>query len=147
MKGLEVIPCSRTWPETTNAQSSVQTVNAEVVDNKPDRVGQALDIAQDTVPRLIDLVQSYLEIKKIREMSDAQIAQMREMRKALLDEAEAYVMKKQADTNAVIDQMEEVRLMMQDFYAHSDGKMSGDAFCKVMTEIVKQMNNLGNGDK
>lgn len=138
MKGFEIVQSGRTTPATTN-QTGQQVINLT-----RDHKGQALDIAQDAIPRIIDLANSYMEIQKIQATSEAEIARMQETRKQLLAEAEAYVVRKQADTQSVVEQMEQnrltlekVRLLLQDFYAHNDGKMTGEDFCKVITEIAK----------
>lgn len=65
----------------------------------------------------------------------------------LLAEAQAYVEKKKADTNSVVEKMNVVRTMMLDFYTHSNGNISGDDFCRIISEMVNQMGKVENGVK
>ena len=77
--------------------------------------------------------------------SEACLAKMAEDRKRLIDEAQAYAIMKRADTSSVVDRMNVIRSMMQDFYAHNRGNLSGDDFCKIITEVVNQMGRVEDG--
>ena len=41
--------------------------------------------------------------------------------------------------------MNVIRAMIQDFFAHSQGKLSGYDFCKIITEVVNQMGRVEDG--
>ena len=72
---------------------------------------------------------------------------MAEDRKTLLAEAEAYAIRKNADTNDVVQKMAIIRGMMQDFYAQSNQQISGEDFRIIITEIVEQMGKVENGSR
>ena len=94
--------------------------------------------------KILDLAGDLVEIKKMKVASDAVLAKMEEDRKQLLAEAEAYVIKKNADTKSVIDKMNIIRLMMQDFYQQNNQKINGDDFRHIITSIVDQMGRIDN---
>lgn len=66
-------------------------------------------------------------------------------RELLLTEAQAYAEKKNADTKSVVDRMNVIRGMMQDFYAQSNQQITGEDFRVIITEIVNQMGRVENG--
>ena len=76
--------------------------------------------------------------------SEAVLAKMEADRKQLLAEAEAYVLKKNADTNSVIERMNLIRMMMQDFYQQSNQQITGEEFKQIITSIVDQMGRMDN---
>jgi len=92
--------------------------------------------------QIINLASQITEIRKLKTMGNIQIKQLQENRKYLLAEAEAYAQKKNADTNDVVQKMNLVRLMMNDFYAQSNGSLSSEDFRIVITEIVNQMGKV-----
>ena len=77
--------------------------------------------------------------------SNAILAKMDKDRQQLLAEAEAYVLKKNADTNSVVERMNLIRLMMQDFYQQSNQQITSEDFKTIITSIVEQMGKIKNG--
>ena len=76
-----------------------------------------------------------------------------EKRKYLLAEAEAYVMKKRADTDSslartkgIIDEMYIINLMMEGYNSHSNPPLSSEDFKAIITDIVNQMCRVENGN-
>ena len=96
----------------------------------------------DNFGRILDLAGSLVEIKKMKAVSDAYIAKIEEDRKMLLTEAESYVLKKNADTKTVVDKMNVIRFMMQDFYQQSKAQISSEDFRQIITSIVDQMGRV-----
>jgi hypothetical protein len=136
MKGFEIIESGSNLPE--KPQQTVQTAQQS-------KEPTAMGILSDNFDTILKLAGDVIEIKKMKVASDACLAKMEQDRKMLLDEAYAYAMKKKADTSSVVERMNVIRLMMQDFYAHSNGNLSGDDFCKIITEVVNQMGKIENG--
>ena len=136
MKGFEIIESGSNLPE--KPQQTVQTAQQS-------KEPTAMGILSDNFDTILKLAGDVVEIKKMKVASDACLAKMEQDRKMLLDEAYAYAMKKKADTSSVVERMNVIRLMMQDFYAHSNGNLSGDDFCKIITEVVNQMGKIENG--
>lgn len=64
---------------------------------------------------------------------------MTEDRKRLETEAQAYALKMGADTTAVVEKLNVIREMMNDFYKHSNDNLLSEDFCKIISEVVKQM--------
>ena len=129
------------------------TQNDPIIITKPGKPGQPvsgkdklLGAAADNFGEILKLAEEITEIRKTKVQSDAVIKQMAEARKTLLAEAEAYAMKKNADTKSIVDRMNIIRAMMQDFYAQSNQQLSGEDFSAVITEIVNQMGRVENGN-
>ena len=94
---------------------------------------------------IFDKEYDIVEIRKMQVASDACLKKMEEDRNRILVEAQAYAERKRADTSSVVERMNLVRAMMLDFYAHNNGSMSGDDFCKIIKEVVNQMSRLEDG--
>lgn len=130
MDGFEIIESGSRTPATTSTPTPKTTNKGTQSDN---------------FENILNLAGSIVEIRKMKVASEAYLKKMEEDRKRIVDEAQAYAMKKRADTNSVVDRMNVIRSMMQDFYAHSKGNLSGEDFCKIITEVVNQMGRVENG--
>ena len=126
---------------TQTTPSTVQNTNVQTKGEK------AMDMLSNNFENILNLAGSIVEIRKMKVASEACLAKMAEDRKRIIDEAQAYAVKKRADTSSVVDRMNVIRSMMQDFYAHSQGNLSGDDFCKIITEVVNQMGRVEDGIK
>ncbi len=99
--------------------------------------------AAENFPRILDLVGEGISIRKMKAQSEVAIREMEEKRKTLLAEAECYAQKKNADTKSVVDRMNVVRQMMNDFYQNcGNQQLTSEDFSKVITEIVNQMGKV-----
>jgi histidinol dehydrogenase len=143
MNGFEIIESGSRMPATTTqtTPSTVQNTNVQTKGEK------AMDMLSNNFENILNLAGSIVEIRKMKVASEACLAKMAEDRKRIIDEAQAYAVKKRADTSSVVDRMNVIRSMMQDFYAHSQGNLSGDDFCKIITEVVNQMGRVEDGIK
>lgn len=141
MNGFEIIESGSRMPATTTqtTPSTVQNTNVQTKGEK------AMDMLSNNFENILNLAGSIVEIRKMKVASEACLAKMAEDRKRIIDEAQAYAVKKRADTSSVVDRMNVIRSMMQDFYAHSHGNLSGDDFCKIITEVVNQMGRVEDG--
>lgn len=141
MKVFEIKESGSRMPATTTqtTPSTVQNTNVQTKGEK------AMDMLSNNFENILNLAGSIVEIQKMKVASEACLAKMAEDRKRILDEAQAYAVKKRADTSSVVDRMNVIRSMMQDFYAHSNGNLSGDDFCKIITEVVNQMGRVEDG--
>ena len=136
MDGFELVESSRNVPvEQKESQKKNSVSNSS----------KMVDALTTNFGTILELVGNVIEIQKMKVASDAVLAKMAEDRKKLLDEAQAYALKKRADTSSVVERMDVIRSMMQDFYAQSDGNMSGEDFCKIITEVVNQMGRVEHG--
>ena len=129
------------------------TQNDPIIITKPGKPGQVvsgkdklLGAAADNFGEILRLAEEITEIRKTKVQTEAVIKQMSEYRKTILAEAESYAMKKNADTKSIVDKMNVIRLMMQDFYAQSNQQLSSEDFRAVITEIVNQMGRVENGN-
>ena len=102
------------------------------------------DVAADNFENILKLASDIVSIQKVKTQNECVIAQMKETREMLLSEAKCYAMKKDADTKSVVERMEVIRSMMNDFYRYSSQNMTGEVFCQIITEIVNQMGKLEN---
>jgi len=129
------------------------TQNDPIIITKPGKPEQVvsgkdklLGAAADNFGEILRLAEEITEIRKTKVQTEAVIKQMSEYRKTILAEAESYAMKKNADTKSIVDKMNVIRLMMQDFYAQSNQQLSSEDFRAVITEIVNQMGRVENGN-
>lgn len=75
--------------------------------------------------------------------SEAVLKQMDKQRENLLAEAEAYVRKKNADTNDVVEKMKVVSDMMNNYYRYSgNANISGNDFRMIISDIVNSMKQV-----
>lgn len=142
MDGFEIIESGTRIPVTTEKGNSTPAPSQKDTPTKGDK---ALDMLSDNFENILNLAGNIVEIEKMKGATDACLKKMAEDRKRILDEAQAYVIKKDGDTRSVVDRMNVIRSMMQDFYAHNQGNLSGDDFCKIITEVVNQMGRVEDG--
>lgn len=98
-----------------------------------------LHAVADNFGRILDVASSIVEIERINAQADAYIKILEEKRKLLAEEADAYVKKVSANTQATVSKVEAIRYMMQDYYKSGQNKMSGEEFSKIITEIINQI--------
>ena len=130
---------------TDNSVINVGSENVEVVPKKEQYVGtdKLAGAVADDFPRILSLAEGIAEIKKMQVQSEAVLKQMDKQRENLLAEAEAYVKKKNADTNDVVEKMKVVRDMMNDYYRSSgNANISGNDFRMIISDIVNSMKQV-----
>lgn len=144
MDDFEIVESTRGNKPTQNNPVTVTKpgTNAPAVSGKDKLLGAAAD----NFDEILKLASEITEIAKLKVGTDAIIKQMAEKRKDLLAEAEAYALRKKADTNSVVEKMELVRKMMLDFYEHNVTTISGEDFRIIITEIVNQMGKVEHGN-
>lgn len=139
MKGLtEIKP-------TDNSVINVGSENVEVMPQKEQYVGvdKLAGAVADNFPRILSLAEGIAEIKKMQVQSEAVLKQMDKQRENLLAEAEAYVRKKNADTNDVVEKMKVVSDMMNNYYRYSgNANISGNDFRMIISDIVNSMKQV-----
>jgi len=124
---------------------STTTVSTSGKDSAPASSPQTItQAAAQNFGKILDLAGGLLEIKKMKVASEAVLAKMEADRKILLAEAEKYVLMKNADTKSVVDRMNVIRLMMQDFYQQSNQQITSEDFREIITSIVDQMGRMNN---
>lgn len=119
--------------------NEVKEKEIEIQSPRKDRI---LDASIENFDKILDLAADIVEVRKMKVQSDAIIKKLAEDRKYLLAEAEAYVLKKQSDTDQMVEKMNFIKDMMDQFYKHNDNKISGDEFSKIMRDIIKEIGNL-----
>ena len=104
-----------------------------------------LDVVSEGFDNIMKLATEITEIKKMKTQGELILQKMDKDRELLMTEAQAYAEKKNADTKSVVDRMNVIRGMMQDFYAQSNQQITGEDFRVIITEIVNQMGRVENG--
>ena len=146
MKGLEFVETIENEVTGTQAHTPSKITSPEM-DRTPTNTPQTItQAAAQNFDKILDLAGSIIEIEKMKAVSNAMLAQMEANRKQLLAEAEAYVDKKNADTKSIVERMNVIRLMMQDFYQQSNQQISSEDFRQIITSIVEQMGKMENGN-
>lgn len=139
MKGFEIVEAEGRMPKKTpSATPATQSKTSTKGD-------MAMNMLSDNFENILNLASSIVEVKKMKVASDACLAKMAEDRKMILAEAEAYATRIRADTSSIIARMNVIRAMMQDFYAHSSGSLSGDEFHRIISEIVNTLGKVEDG--
>lgn len=98
--------------------------------------------AADNFGQILDLAASIVEIQKMQVQADSCISMLREQRLMLAQEAEAYVKKLNADTDATVNKLEVIRRMMNDYYHAGQSKLSGEEFSKIMSDVLDRMGDI-----
>ena len=133
-RDFEIVQSRRNIP--TVDQGDI-TVLPSSKDNS--RIGDAI---ADNFGQILDLASNIIEIEKMKVQSDAVLKQMEESRKALIDEATAYAMKTNAETDRVVKKLQIIRDMMRDFYQYNNTKISGEEFSRTISDIINNMEKL-----
>ena len=115
------------------------------VDNQQVATKTQLDVVSEGFDNIMKLATEITEIKKMKTQGELILQKMDKDRELLMTEAQAYAEKKNADTKSVVDRMNVIRGMMQDFYAQSNQQITGEDFRVIITEIVNQMGRVENG--
>lgn len=145
MKGIqfeEATPSKVTNVSEAKSSTITKSEKGGTPENTPKNIEEA---AVQNFGKILELAGDIAEIKKMKVASDAVLAKMEADRKQMLAEAEVYVEKKNADTKNVIERMNIIRLMMQDFYQQSNQQITGEDFRQIITSIVDQMGRIDNG--
>jgi hypothetical protein len=150
MEGLKEIIGTRSHDNDIKIDPADVTVvdpkNSSATPVKGDGLTKLAGAAADNMPRILSIAESIVELKKIQIQSDAVINQMQEQRRLLMAEAEAYAIRKNADTNDVVQKMNVVRGMMNDFYLQSgSSNISSQDFRMIISDIVENMGKVQNG--
>lgn len=104
-----------------------------------EQLGNAL---ADNMGSIIDIARNIVEIQKMRVQSEAILTKMEEDRKMLIASAEAYAMKKNADTKNIVDRMKIIQELLRDFYSYNQKSttgLSGEEFTKIIADVLMNM--------
>lgn len=85
------------------------------VDNQQVATKTKLDVVSEGFDNIMKLATEITEIKKMKTQGELILQKMDKDRELLMTEAQAYAEKKNADTKSVVDRMNVIRGMMQDF--------------------------------
>lgn len=140
MNGFEII-----GDLTAAVEQPLVEITKPEQDNQQVAQKRKLDVVSESFDNIMKLASEITEIKKMKTQGDLILRKMDKDREMLMTEAKAYVEKKNADTKSVIDRMNIIRGMMQDFYAQSNQQITGEDFRVIITEIVNQMGRMENG--
>jgi len=130
-KDFEIVPSSR---ETVKTQEYYE-VNVPTSYEKDRLIGAFAD----NMPKIIELAKDIAEIRKIKVISNAIISELDKKKELLLAEAEVYVKKSSADSKAVIDKIEMVRLILREYYQYNAGNkvISDELFADIITGVLR----------
>lgn len=140
MNGFEIIDDQTSIVEQPKVEISKPGQENQQVAQKT-----KLDVVSEGFDNIMKLATEITEIKKMKTQGELILQKMDKDRELLLTEAQAYAEKKNADTKSVVDRMNVIRGMMQDFYAQSNQQITGEDFRVIITEIVNQMGRVENG--
>lgn len=130
-----------------NSRGQIQNeavLDGQVVQNTGVGADKLMGAVADNFDTILGLATDIVDIQKMRVQSEITIAEIREKRQQLLAEAQAYALRRDADTRNIVERMKVIREMMNDFYQHNTQNMSSEDFRIVITSIVEQMGKLEN---
>ena len=133
---FEIVPSSRD-------EVDIEDYKSIVLPSKQDKEKIVTAVANN-FERVLGLASEILEINRIEVQTDAIVKILEEKRKMLNTEADVYVKKVNADTNAVVSKVEMIRILMQDYYKYGQDKICGEEFSKIITEVIHQMGDASN---
>lgn len=116
--------------------------NTKDSEKMPTNTDKMVDAVTGNFKEILVLAGEVANIKKMQVQSDAILKKLAEDRKTMVAEAEAYALKRNADTKSVVDRMNVVRLMMKDFYDANTGSITSEDFRMIITEAINQMGKL-----
>lgn len=140
MEGFEIQKSTRRIPTEYGEAQQV-----DVTKPGNDKVSSTSEILArgfaDNIPAMIDLAKDIVSIEKMKTATDGQVRVLQEKRKELLDEAEAYVRKQNADTSKMVAKGEQIRLTLEQVFSRVGDKMSGEDLAKTVSTIVESMSD------
>ena len=146
MKGFEIVESQNAIIEQPKVEIVKQESGNQQVDLKKLEVKEhAIKGLTEGFEKIMKLATEITEIKKMKIQGELILQKMDKDRELLMTEAQVYAEKKNADTKSVVDRMNIIRGMMQDFYAQSNQRITGEDFSCLITEIVNQMGRIENG--
>lgn len=119
--------------------------NDNIVFNKQN-ADKLINAAADNFDTILQIASDIVSIQKMKEQSQAIVRELDAKGNYLIKEAQAYVFKKEADTNQTIKKMEVVRLMMKDFYEHAPSNITGDEFSKIIIQFIDKIDKFDKAD-
>ncbi len=100
------------------------------------------DAIADNFERVLDIATSIVEIEKINAQTNAYVSILEEKRKNLIAEADAYVKRVNADTQATVSKVEIIQRLMQDYYQSGKNTMNSEDFSRIISEIIVKMGDI-----
>jgi hypothetical protein len=135
---FDLVKSTRNPPVDGGSEGGVSAIpKTKIVDAVADNFPRVLE----SFDGIVNIARDIVEIEKIKVQSEAVLKKMAEDRKMLLAEAEAYVQKKNVDTQNIVDRMKMIQELLRDFYIYnqkSPSGLSGDDFTRIITELLSK---------
>ena len=143
MGDFELKKSTRTVKKTDN------TINPEIVKDsniifKGENADKLISAVSDNFNTILQIASDIVSIQKMKAQSEAIIRELDAKGDYLIKEAQAYVAKKEAETNQVIEKMEVIRMMMNDFYKAENPKITGEQFSNIIIQFIDKIKNFDN---
>ena len=122
-----------------NRNAVANTVKGVLGDLDDKSKGQLIQAAADNFGGILKIAGQMVEIKKMNDNADNQVAELEKKREILVTETENYVKRIEADTNQTLSKAEIFRSMLNDFYKNNNGALSGEEFSGIMKDIIAQI--------
>lgn len=121
-----------------------EIVKKDSIVSKGQNADKLINAVADNFDTILQIASDIVSIQKMKEQSQAIVRELDAKGNYLIKEAQAYVAKKEADTNQTIKKMEIVRLMMKDFYEHAPSNITGDEFSKIIIQFIDKIDKFDN---
>lgn len=143
MEGFEIKKSTRSIPAEYEDVQKIEVTKPK--DGKDVALSSKEILARgfaDSIPDMVDLAKDIVSIEKMKVATEGQVKLLEQKRKQLLDEAEAYTRKLNADTNKMISKSEQIRLTLEQVFTKAGDKMSGDDLARTISAIVESMSKI-----
>lgn len=137
-EGFEIKKSTRTIPAE---YEDVQQVEVTKSNNDPAKQPSTSQILAkgvvDNLPQMIELGKEIASIRKIKVMTDGEVKILEKKKQMLLADAEAYAIRKGADTKDAVTKMENTRKTLEMIFRNTDDRLSGEDLANVIKSVME----------
>jgi len=80
-----------------------------------------------------------VKLQEMKIQSETKVKLIEEERKKIKTEAKAYVEKMKAKNDGIVKKATIIREMMNDYYKTNNDSLSGDAFSRIIIEVINKL--------
>ena len=140
---FEVVDSKRMQDRTEVMCEEIEQVEGEVVETRNSSAayaGEQLAVAvAGQMDRIVGLAESIMKLQEMKIQSETKVKLIEEERKKIKTEAKAYVEKMKAKNDGIVKKATIIREMMNDYYKTNNDSLSGDAFSRIIIEVINKL--------
>ena len=140
---FEVVDSKRMQDRTEVMCEEIEQVEGEVVETQNSSAayaGEQLAVAvAGQMDWIVGLAESIMKLQEMKIQSETKVKLIEEERKKIKTEAKAYVEKMKAKNDGIVKKATIIREMMNDYYKTNNDSLSGDAFSRIIIEVINKL--------